>query len=58
MLEIARRHQTVVIEGGSVFYLKHLFKDAETNFDEPLWAQSRRRAAQLLASAAGDWSRG
>ena len=47
---IDRTPGDILIEGGSVFYLKYLFKDGSDNFDDSRWEESKLKASQLLAS--------
>jgi tRNA A37 N6-isopentenylltransferase MiaA len=45
----------ILIEGGSIFYLKYLFKDGADNFDDEQWNKAKDKANQLLASKT-DWA--
>lgn len=43
----------ILIEGGSVFYLKYLFKDGADNFDDEKWNKAREQASKLLEGREG-----
>lgn len=54
VLDVARKQPISLVEGGSVFYIKYLFKDCEDTFEEDNWNESKGQAKQL-ASACNNW---
>ena len=40
----------ILIEGGSVFYLKYLFKDGSDNYGDTQWEAAKQEASEILAT--------